>query len=179
MNRPPLLPKAPSRASKAALRSASSKTTIGLAAELEHDRLQAARRAGVDLAAGSTETVNVMPRTSGCATSAAPASSPAGNDIDDAVGQSGLLAELGKGERGERRSAGGDHRAAGGQSWRGPCHHAKRIVPRYVWAVTPSGSSMVKSTKSRPSGIVEPRACRRRRCSAGSRRRRGHRQAPP
>ena len=88
-----------------------------LAAEFEREQLAGSRRRLADLApdlgrAGEGDLVDALVRDERRAGRAV-----AGDDVDDARGQARLDADLGEGERGERRVLGGlqDDRAAGGE----------------------------------------------------------------
>ena len=80
----------------------------------------------------AVEPVKATLLTSGCATSAAPVVAVPGKDVDDALGQARLAADVREEQRGQRGRLGGlqDHRVAGGER-RGdlPREHQQREVP--------------------------------------------------
>ena len=81
----------------------------------------------------SVEPVNATLSTPGCSTSARPGLAGAGDDVDDAGRQVGLLADVGEQQRGERRGLRGleHHGVAGGERGRDlPREHEQREVPR-------------------------------------------------
>ena len=81
----------------------------------------------------SVEPVNATLSTSGCSTSARPVVAGAGDDVDDARRQVGLLADLGEQQRGQRRGLGRlehDGVAAGQRRRDLPRQHQQREVPR-------------------------------------------------
>ena len=105
----------------------------GLAAELEGRLLARCRRwSGRSALPTSVEPVKAILSTSGCSTRACPVAAVAGDDVDDAGRQLGLLAHLGEEQRRERRRLGGlEHDGvAGGERRRDlPRQHEQREVP--------------------------------------------------
>ena len=106
----------------------------GLAAELEGDLLVGCRRpSGRSARPTAVEPVNAILSMSGCSTSACPVGAGAGDDVDDAGRQLGLLADLGEQQRGERRGLGRlEHDGVAGRERRRdlPGQHHQREVPR-------------------------------------------------
>ena len=137
----------------------------GLAAELEGDLLVASPATLRAIALPtSVEPVKATLSTSGCSTSALPGVAGAGDDVDDARRQVGLLADLGEQQRGQRRGLGRlehDGVAAGQRRGDLPRQHQQREVPRDDLA-----------------GDAERRGCRSRSTRACRPSRRSRRSAP-
>jgi predicted small secreted protein len=133
-----------------------------LAAELEGQRLRVPAMARAIILPTSVEPVKAILSMPGWSTIACAGVAGAGDDVDDAGRQVGLLADLGEEQRGQRRGLGRleDHGVAAGQR-RGdlPREHQQREVPRDDLAATPSGrgSGPVTGVPELvgPAGVVE------------------------
>ena len=114
----------------------------------------------------------------------------AGDDVDDAGGEVGLLADLGQQQRGQRRRLGRlqDRGVAGGERRRElPRRHQQREVPRHDLA--DDAARLVRAAAERVLQLVRParvgeevlrrRAGRRRRATRGSACRRRATRRPP
>ena len=110
----------------------------------------------------SVEPVNATLSTSSCSTSARPVGTGAGQDVDHARRQVGLLADLGEEQRGQRGRLGGlqHDRVAAGQCRRDlPRQHQQREVPRDHLSRNAerrgSGPTPACSSLSAQPGVVE------------------------